>query len=152
MKNLIKKLLIEAINKLPKEPILNDNFKNWFNGSKVVDSTGQPLILYHGSSKNFSTFNRKFSAQGVFWFTSDKNKILAGESGAAGRSTIIPVFISAKNIAGWPEYEKLGLGQIKERGFDAIKLDDDYIVFDPTNIKSINNKGEWNGNNKNIFK
>lgn len=148
MKQLIKEMLREAIS----TPILNDNFYRWFNGSQVIDDTGNPLICYHGSNKNIQTFNTKRSAQGVFWFTSDKNKILSGESGAAGTNSIIPVFISAKNIAGWDEYEKLGLGQIEDMGYDAIKLDDDYIVFDPRKIKSINNKGEWDPTNKNIFK
>jgi hypothetical protein len=148
MKELIKQILREAIS----SPILNDNFYRWFNGSKVVDDTGKPLICYHGTSRAFSTFNRKRSAQGIFWFTSDKNKIVAGEAGAASRDAIIPVFLSAKNLAGWEEYSKLGLGQISDRGFDGVKLDDDYIIFEPNQIKSINNKGEWDSNNKNIFK
>ncbi len=62
------------------------------------------------------------------------------------------MFLSAKNLAGWDEYNKLGLGQIKDRGYDGVKLDDDYIIFEPTQIKSINNKGQWDPNNKNIFK
>lgn len=148
MKQLIKQLLREAIS----EPILNDNFNRWFNGSQVVDEAGNPLICYHGTSKPFSTFNHKYSSQGVFWFTSNKEKIMSGESGAASRDSVIPVFLSAKNLAGWDEYEKLGLGQIEGLGFDGIKLDDDYIVFEPNQIKSIKNKGEWDPNNKNIFK
>jgi hypothetical protein len=134
------------------DPTFNENFNRWFDGSKVVDEAGKPLICYHGSSKNITTFNTKRSAQGVFWFTTDKNKILSGESGAAATNKIIPVFISAKKIAGWDEYEKLGLGQIEDMGYDAIKLDNDYIVFDPRKIKSIKNKGDWGINNKNIFK
>lgn len=148
MKDLIKQLLREAIS----EPIFNDNFNRWFNDSQVIDDTGKPLICYHGTSKAFSTFNRKFSAQGIFWFTLDKDKIIAGDAGAASRDAIMPVFLSAKNLAGWDEYSKLGLGQIKDRGYDGVKLDDDYIIFEPTQIKSINNKGEWDPNNKNIFK
>lgn len=152
MKTLIKILLNEALTKKSIEPILNDNFKVWFNGSQVVDEQGNPLICYHGTSKKFSTFNRKHSAQGIFWFTSDKNKIISGESGAANTNEIIPVFLSAKNLAGWGEYQKLGLGQIEGRGFDGVKLDDNYIIFDPTQIKSIYNKGNWDPNNKNIQK
>lgn len=147
MKKLIKQLLREAY----KTPVLDDNFYRWFDGSKVIDNAGNPLICYHGSSANIKTFNPKHSAQGVFWFTSDKNKILSGESGAAGTSEIIPVFISASKLAGWNEYEKLGLGQIEDMGYHAIQLDDDYIVFDPKRIKSINNKGDWDINKKNIY-
>jgi len=151
MKKLIEKLLNEALKKV-REPIFNDNFRNWFNGSQVVDGQGNPLVCYHGTTKKISKFNRKYSAQGVFWFTSDKEKIIAGESGAANTSEIIPVFLSVKNLAGWDEYQKLGLGQIRERGFDGIKLDDDYVIFEPTQIKSIYNNGDWDPNNKNINK
>jgi hypothetical protein len=148
MKQLIKQLLRENIS----TPIFNDNFYKWFNGSQVVDNTGKPLICYHGTSKSFSSFNRKFSAQGVFWFSSDKSAIESGEAGAQATNSIIPVFLSAKNLAGWVEYEKLGLGQIMDMGYDGIKLDDDYVIFEPYQIKSINNKGNWDPTNKNIFK
>ncbi len=148
MKQLIKILLKEAISK----PIFNENFTNWFRGSQVIDDAGNPLVCYHGTGKAFSTFNNKHSAQGVFWFSSDKNKILSGGAGASSSADIIPVFLSAKKLAGWDEYEKLGLGQIENMGFDGIKLDDDYIIFEPNQIKSINNKGDWNPANKNIFK
>jgi hypothetical protein len=90
------------------------------------------LVCYHGSNKNITKFIGKYSAQGVFWFTSDRNKIESGESGAAGTSTIMPVYLSASKIAGWGEYDKLGLGQIEERGYDAIQLGDDFIIFDAT--------------------
>lgn len=130
---------------------LNENFYKWFKGSKVIDSKGNPLICYHGSNKEISKFDSKHSAQGVFWFSSNKNKIESGESGAVGTSVIIPVYLSIKKLAGWTEYEKLGLGQIEEQGFDGIKLDDDYIVFNPNQIKSIYNDGSFDSNDKNIY-
>lgn len=147
MRNLIKQLLKEAI----QAPKLNDNFYRWFDGSKIVDDQGNPLVCYHGTNTEIKSFNSKFSAQGVFWFSSDKANILAGNSGAQGISNLIPVYISANKVAGWDEYEKLGLGQIEDMGYQAVKLDDDYIVFDARRIKSINNKGTWNPNSKNIF-
>lgn len=32
-------------------------FQRWFDKSKVVDSNGKPLIVYHGTKKDFSTFD-----------------------------------------------------------------------------------------------
>lgn len=32
-------------------------FKSWFGDSKVVDSNGNPLIVYHGTSSNFDKFD-----------------------------------------------------------------------------------------------
>lgn len=55
-------------------------FKNWFKDSKVVDENGEPLVVYHGSSADFTEFSHKFSmrngaAEGRgFYFTSDKSK------------------------------------------------------------------------------
>lgn len=48
-------------------------FKNWFgdwendaeNSSKVVDENGEPLVVYHGSSKKFNVFDIKQIGQGT---------------------------------------------------------------------------------------
>ena len=111
----------------------------WFSGSKVVDDAGNPLVVYHGTNKDFSRFNLKNAAQPIIWFSSDKDKIERGESGAAGRSRIISAYLSIKKMAGWEEYEKYGLGQLRDMGYDGAKLDDDYFVFSPKQIKIINN-------------
>ena len=47
-------------------------FKDWFgdwennpkNASKVVDENGEPLVVYHGSDKNFFRFNNSLDEQG----------------------------------------------------------------------------------------
>lgn len=33
------------------------NFRNWFGDSKVVDEAGKPLVVYHGTDKNFDVFD-----------------------------------------------------------------------------------------------
>lgn len=42
-------------------------------------------------------------------------------------------------MAGWNEYEKYGLGQLRDMGYDGAKLDDDYFVFSPKQIRIIDN-------------
>ena len=37
----------------------NQNFIKWFGNSVVVDSDGNPLVLYHGTTHNFDVFNTK---------------------------------------------------------------------------------------------
>lgn len=32
-------------------------FKKWFEGSKVVDADGRPLVVYHGTSEKFTSFD-----------------------------------------------------------------------------------------------
>jgi hypothetical protein len=35
------------------------DFQRWFKGSKVVDSSGRPLRVYHGTSQHFDTFDHE---------------------------------------------------------------------------------------------
>lgn len=98
---------------------------------------GYTVKAYHGTREfKGNKFNRDYSVQGVFWFSEDLENIKSGQSGAAGFSKIIQVYLNPGKVAGWKEYEKLFLSQIKDMGFDSIKLDDDWIIFDPHRIKS----------------
>jgi len=118
------------------DPVENIN-DSWFQGSKVVDSEGNPLKVYHGTRANFNQFDLDYCAMGIIWFSSDLNKILSGESGACGSSFIKEAYLSIKNPAGWAEYEKFGIGELKRDGYDGIILDDNYVVFEPSQIKVI---------------
>jgi len=95
----------------------------------------QTLTVYHGSNAPIKKFDRKFSAQGVFWFSEDKEKIQKGESGAVSSKYIITADITVNKTAGWEEYEKYFLAELKQQGYDSIHLDDDWVVFDAKNIK-----------------
>jgi hypothetical protein len=53
----------------------NPNFAKWFSGSKVVDSAGNPKIMFHGTLQDFKEFkleSEKRRAYGInrlgFWF------------------------------------------------------------------------------------
>lgn len=35
------------------------HFKQWFGRSKVVDKTGKPLVVYHGTGKSFQVFQQE---------------------------------------------------------------------------------------------
>jgi len=44
-------------NTMSEADISNDSdFKKWFNGSKVVDGSGSPLMVYHGTKHEFEEF------------------------------------------------------------------------------------------------
>src|SRR3972149_1458985 len=155
LRKYIRKILFES----HLESNLNDNFQKWFFGSKVVDANGEPLVVYHGTGKKFSKFNLKNAPQPIIWFTSDKstfNNDESGASGAVGKGYIMELYANIKNPASWKEYEKYGLGQLKGLGYDGVILPEgntfDGFVFEPNQLKSVKNKGEWDSNNKNIFK
>jgi len=40
------------------DPTPPQNFATWFGGSKVVDEDGQPLVVYHGTTGVFDTFDQ----------------------------------------------------------------------------------------------
>jgi hypothetical protein len=114
---------------------MNSIIKNWKN--YLNEQTFRSIIAYHGSNVPIKNFNRKFGAQGVIWFTEDKGKIIKGESGALSSKYIMTVKLTIKKPAGWNEYDKLYLQQIEDLGHDSIKLDDNWVMFNPSNIKVI---------------
>lgn len=75
------------------------NFYKWFGDSKVVDEQGRPLVVYHGTSANFDTFDNTKSQRTVssyntiasaYYFTS--NNANAQTYG----SVVYPVYLNIK--------------------------------------------------------
>ena len=110
-------------------------FRRWFSGSKVVDAQGDPLPVYHGTNEPFSRVDMDRGAQGVFWVTSDRSKLERGEAGAVSNKHILKMYVSIKKPAGWDEYERLGLGELK-RDYDGVILPDKDGSFDAIVFKS----------------
>ena len=58
----------------------SNNFKRWFGNSKIVDDSGNPLVVYHGTADNIDIFDDVWSGSttennkyGGFFFTNDKD-------------------------------------------------------------------------------
>lgn len=77
-------------------------FKKWFGDSKVVDESGNPLVVYHGTGASFESFDTKrgeFGDLGSHFGTS-KAAYEAGEIYRHGREDtgiVYPAFLSIKN-------------------------------------------------------
>jgi len=97
------------------------------------------IIAYHGTSRIFDRFDYEYASHGVFWFTEDIGKIRCGESGASSNKYICKVRLHVGNSAGWGEYERYGLGEIRGMGYDSILLDDDWVIYDSDDIEIL----EW---------
>ena len=107
----------------------------------AAKKNGYTTEAWHVTDSNFTQFDTEKAAMGgIFWFTDDRQQIEAGETGAGLRpgreQTVIHAYLKTQNPAGWAEYDKLGLGQIEEQGFDSINLDDNWVIFSPSQIKS----------------
>lgn len=81
-------------------------FKSWFGDSKVVDTDGQPLVVYHGTSANeqgdaFTSFDTYASNYGLMgmggYFTADPAVASSYTTKGRGSSpSVYPVFLSIK--------------------------------------------------------
>ena len=140
--------------------------------SKVVDDNGEPLVVYHGTSADFSEFSENaerlpWNADGAgHYFTSSK------DSAAGYGDFVMPVFLRAKTpkISENFEHTKVTADQIKKlngQGFDSIYFSgeyqnssgktvqgyDEYVAFAPTQIKSaLGNRGRFDAKSPDITK
>ena len=132
-------------------------FKKWFGKSKVVDENGEPLVVYHGTDKQFTSFDPEKSIGGQHWFTSDKSAIESGEVGAQGKGIIMETYLNIKKPAGWAEYDKFTIDELLGRGYDGLILPESdgtatYVAYSPEQIKSATgNRGTFDAGERNIL-
>lgn len=69
-------------------------FKKWFGDSKVVDSDGKPLVVYHGTNANFNTFS--VSDVGIHVGTEDQANSRA-EQKEGDDFKLMPLYVKAEN-------------------------------------------------------
>ena len=80
-------------------------FRNWFGDSKVVDGTGQPLRVFHGTGGDFNAFSRDRAGAttgaanaGMGFFFTDRAEVAGNYARMAGDAqNILPVYLSLKN-------------------------------------------------------
>lgn len=70
------------------------DFANWFANSKVADPAGNPLVMYHGTTKEISTL--KPSDLGVHVGTVDQAQSRIDYHGEKG-GNVMPLYVSIKN-------------------------------------------------------
>lgn len=95
------------------------NFKNWFgdwendpeNASKVVDENGEPMVVWHGRSAEFNTFEKKEGVRFImgledkvksegFFFSPDKGLAEEFASNSSrhrgGKANVVPCFLNIR--------------------------------------------------------
>jgi len=141
----------------------SEAFKAWFGDSKVVDSEGRPLVVYHGrDGETLDQFNTKlrFGYHGrklsVPYFTAFKEYAEGYGKNTQGFYLTIknPIELSYGDMANiGPEEVERYVAQ----GYDGAMHHDssfgdmgfngkffEVAPFSPTQIKSVNNTGAWN--------
>jgi hypothetical protein len=181
--------LSELFEGLFENPVNNQTntkeFKRWFKDSKVVDKSGQPLRVFHGTNKDIEKFDTLLFGSRLdsdtysgawgrgFYFTNNA-KIASQYALDNGQYTdnanVMPVFLSIQNpmildftksFKLWTDDQKYfrkhtGMGEnthkitdeLISKGYDGIIIldhnDNEYIVFNPNQIKSaIGNNGQY---------
>jgi hypothetical protein len=112
------------------------------NNEALKHVAAKAITMYHGTREPFTKIDMSKGAQGVFWLTSDLDSLKSGERGASSTKVILRCLVTIKNPAGWDEYEKRSLGELKRMGFDGVILPDpdgsfDAVVFKPNQVKIV---------------
>lgn len=163
-------------------PTLDQNtpeFRAWFGDSKVVDETGAPLRVYHGTGKDFPAFDAgQIERPGFgygFHFAEDApvanfyaEQWQSGERQSG--DNVLPVHLSIRNpftgnyyelLAALGSHQKVREALIAE-GYDGIRYQHDaqgeggaarfaWVAFHPEQIKSVFNRGTFDPNDPNIL-
>ena len=166
------------INDFLNEQKLNENFKKWFSNS-ILKKNGKPIIMYHGTNIEFDTFNINKMRSGWlskgFYFTESKE-----EAKHYGK-IILPVYLKIEHpfiiegdtvnddgtvnwsrstkeqlIDKYPEIANIDNKDISNflynKGYDAIINSFNLVtVFNPNQIKSVNNNGDFSITDLNIY-
>jgi len=100
------------------------------------------LTVYHGTSETFKKFSMMKSTMGQIWFTSDRDKILKREAGAGGHGYIVTAEVTFLQPAGWEQYEKMSMAELKRDGYDGAILPEndgtnnfDCVVYSQNQVK-----------------
>ncbi len=150
----------------------SENFKKWFDGSKVVDDNGKPLRVYHGTSAEFNEFDNNYSEDTGIHFGTQKAANRRIESNIdefrdnIDGYRIVPVYLAIKNplrvddYGGDRESWETAIGDAKDNGYDGLVYrnefegdgtEDSYVAFSPTQIKSaISNTGAFSSTDPRI--
>lgn len=162
----------------------NEAFKKWFGDSEVVDSSGKPMIVYHGTRETFDEFAP--NKEGIHFGSGGQAKMRSGKrmieaylsiqkikrvkdtTGSwvkavkAAKSSGYDGIVYLNRYEGVPyeRFEKLRKEGISDEKMDKMsdeafkkhvpEAQDSYIVFEPNQIKSVKNNGEFSKKTNNI--
>ncbi|MDR2696031.1 MAG: hypothetical protein LBC79_06590, partial [Deltaproteobacteria bacterium] len=152
-------------------------FKNWFGDSKAVDAEGGPLVVYRGDAGGLESFRTSNDwGYGGSFFSSNRQVA----EGFAGRGETYPVYLSLRkpleidaqgrfhDQIARPDFMK-GSGAVdamelaafaRDNGYDGIIIrnvqeptgfGDNFIAFEPTQVKSVHNRGTFDPNDPHIL-
>ena len=83
---------------------MNEAFRNWFEGSQVVDAEGSPLVVYHGTAEDFDAFDNSKTGRndrGLWgrghYFAANQETARSYADRQGDTSRVIPAYVSIRN-------------------------------------------------------
>lgn len=118
----------------------HSTFNDWFGKSQVVDETGAPQIMYHGTASDFAEFDTsKLYAEGIHLTANpaeaSKYAISRAMDGGRGAS-VRPVYVKAEKIKDVPLISTQSIREAAAEGYDAVRSGDHLVVMEPGQVKS----------------
>ena len=134
---------------LQKDLTNTSEFKKWFGDSKVVDKDGKPLVVYHGTTQDFTIFKKGkngYLGSGIY-LTSDKDYAnrYAKKYGSSGK--ILEAYANVKNplpvTSNNPTKEILNSIYGSDRIYEnrSAKQSFDTMIITNSDIKKLQSKG-----------
>jgi len=125
------------------------NFWRWFGDSKVVDAEGRPLVVYHGTDKDFDAFDVSRAGEkdsgwyGVGLYTTADPETASAYSvydemrdgSPTTGANVLPVYVALRNPYIWPKDHPAGknraesaaiTAELKSQGFDGVVVSNEY--------------------------
>lgn len=156
--------------------VRSSDFRSWFgdwqndpqNASKVVDENGEPMVVYHGTSKyGFTEFKPNPYISNLIFFSEERKGAEPFTYGGALGSGVYEVFLNVrnplnpKNVYKSTEEKSVAKRAIKNNK-DGFKVADfsiysgfaetNWAIFNPNQIKSAtDNVGTFDNTNPNIL-
>ena len=129
-------------------------FKKWFDGSKVVDESGKPMVVYHGTDADFYSFDTKNGA----WFSRSMEYAESMMEERNGKN-LLGCYLAIKNpmiVKADPQkfaadiaWEKSLIAEARTKGHDGLIIENNtdndlekdvfYVAFSPEQIKLAGN-------------
>jgi len=122
----------------------SEAFKRWFAGSKVVDEDGEPLVVYHGTAADFSSFDVSRIGESTdagtlgagFYFTTSyeaaQSYANADAERTGGTPNVIQAYLRIKNpyfaprriwqLSSMPKEAKKHSSSLKKQGYDGVSF------------------------------
>ena len=154
----------------------SEYFKRWFGNSVVKhSSTDKPIVVYHGTDSNFSEFRPSggFDFPDAVYFSSKKSVAKSYTNTGNIMQCYLKIenpYIVNANGAKYNDYYNSLVSDMDyavRNGYDGVivrnirddwgqnkrggAVADTYIVFNPEQIKSVNNQGTFDSENPNIY-